>query len=281
MKKLSIIATLLLLIGIVGVLFTFNSENYQSKVLEEKVIDTNDFQHINMESNNGNITILPTDENRATVTLIGNDNSAQLITNVEEDTLQIKTNTKGAKLFSFGFPSKNASVEIYLPEKEYERIYATSKNGKITMQDIVASDIQLETNNGKHQVDKLQSETVSLQSNNGKIEANNIKANTVEIEIDNGKADLKQIEADLTATSSNGKISLETVHLNHSIDLRTNNGKIEVKTENKPDNVTFDLRTQNGKVTVFGEKNWDTKIGDGKHLIKLAAENGSISITHK
>ncbi len=281
MKKLSIIATLLLLIGIVGVLFTFNSENDQSKVLEEKVIDTNDFQHINIESNNGNITILPTNENTATVTLIGNDHSAQLITNVDEDTLQIKTNTKETKLFSFGFPSKKASVEIYLPEKEYKQIYATSKNGKITMQDIVASDVQLETNNGKHQVDKLQSETVSLRSNNGKIEANDIKANTVEVDIDNGKASLKQIEADVIATSSNGKISLETAYLNHSTDLQTDNGKIEIKTENKPDNVTFDLRTQNGKITVFGENNWDTKVGDGKHLIKLAAENGSISITNK
>ena len=281
MKKLSVIATLLLLIGIVGVLFTFNSESYQSKVLEEKVMDTNDFQYINIESNNGAITILPTKENTATVSLIGNDKSAQLTANVEEDTLQIKTKTKGIKLFSFGFPAKKASLEIYLPEKAYEQIHASSKNGKIVIQEIVASHVQLETNNGKLQVNQLQSETVNLQSNNGKIEANDIEANTVEVEIDNGKADLKQIEADVIATSSNGKISLETAYLNHSTDLQTDNGKIEIKTEKKPDNVTFDLQTQNGRITVFGEKTWDTKIGDGKHMIKLTAANGAISITNK
>lgn len=280
-KKLSLLATFLLIIGIVGVLFTFSNKNSEPQMLEEKTIDTNEFQHIKIMSNNGNVNIVPTKENNASITLYGNDTSSALTTNVEEDTLHIELKTNRKKLFSFDFFPNSLELTVYLPRETYEKIHATSSNGKITMQQLSATDIQLISQNGRISADQLQSDHMLLQTNNGKIEAAEMESQIIEVNSDNGRINLDDIEAEIMAETNNGKISLDATHVNHPINMHSDNGKIEMKTDNKPDNVIYDLKTKNGNITVFGEKDWDTKVGSGDYLLKLSTHHGNITITNE
>lgn len=277
-KRLSLLAALLLVIGVVGVLFTFNNEKREPKLLEEKTIQSNGFNQIMVATDNGDITILPTNENRAHITLYGKEASSAFTTKVEKDILHIEAKTTQKKLFSFDFYPQHLELTVYLPQEMYEKIYATSDNGKITMQALSGTDIQLRSINGRITVDQLQGDHLLLQTNNGLIEAEGVESNMMEVNTDNGRINLKEIAAEIIAETDNGKISLHTAHLDHSVTMHSDNGRIDITTDNKPNNIIYDLQTQNGNISVFGKKNWDTIVGNGDHVLKVSTANGNITI---
>lgn len=277
-KRLSIIGLVLFLVGIIGSIFTINTQFKQAEMLEEKVIGTNDFNNIDLYTNNAKITILPTDNSEPKVEVYGNYARYEMTADVKEDTLKVDVKTKRDKIFSFDLFSKNLSLTVYIPQKLYENINVQSNNGHIDIGDLEGSDINAETDNGKIHFDSVNGKTVRLETNNGSIDLQTIKADRIKAYTDNGKIEIEDIDGEIVGETNNGSISLRTDNLEQPIELQSNNGKIEIWTKNKPQNAILDLKTHNGKIRVFGESNWDTIIGNGDNLIKLTTENGRITI---
>lgn len=277
-KKLSLLALVLLIIGIIGSIFTVNTQMKDAEMLEE-VIETKDFNDIEIYTNNAKIHLVPTDNEEAKVELFGNRPKYELTEKVEGNTLHVNVKAKRNKLFSFDIFPKSLALTVYVPQKIYDTVQIKSNNGRIHVSDLESSEIQVKTNNGSTHLNNVQGEKVSLQTNNGRIEAGNVTAKFVKAEADNGRIDLEHIDGEIVGETNNGRISLLTDDLDRHVELQTDNGRINIQSKNKPTNAVLDLKTHNGKITVFGSSDWDTVIGNGDNVIKLTSHNGRITIS--
>jgi len=264
MKSKSIIITLFALLLVVAGLIMFNlrgnevfGENSDKKVIEES------FASIEVLTNNTAVEIVPTKSSVATVEYSGDTSKKSKYTfdvDVKGETLSVQFKERRRFFFSFGFPSFDLKLTVSIPEKQYESIQVKSGNGRI-------------------KVENIQADVVLLETENGQIRLRNVEASTVNVETDNGKVILEHVEGEIKGNSDNGRISLITNKLDWPIDLATDNGSIEIKTESEPTNATIDAETDNGKITIFGEQKNLATYGKGKNMIKLQTDNGRITVT--
>ncbi|WP_162800328.1 DUF4097 family beta strand repeat-containing protein [Oceanobacillus zhaokaii] len=259
MKKNTIIV-LIIAVVFVAVIMNFLPFGPKGKSEQEETINEV-FTKVDVETENVEIEILPTNSSVAEIRLEGNKNNKyKLVTKVEGNTLHIEVEDRLFRWFSFGFfNSSPAALKVFLPERGYDTIEAVTDNGKISASEMEAN-------------------VVNMEADNGKILLDNIKSASFNFEVDNGEVTLNDIEGEINGSSNNGRISFITETLDRPITLETDNGTIDIQTDERPTNATFDINVDNGKVTVFGESNYDTIIGNGDNLIELTADNGKITI---
>lgn len=262
MFKNKLVISLLLLIVIAGgITFMFKTMDVLAQNDDKKVlVEDSSFTNIEVSTNNGEVIIIPTKSSDATVEYSGASTKYNFEVDVKGDTLSVHLKQKRRFFFWFGFHSRDLKLIVNVPEKQYENIQVKSNNGFINVED-------------------LQAEMVLLETDNGKILLKKVVAKSVNVETDNGKVVLDHVEGKIKGTTDNGQISLITNKLDWPIDLATDNGSIEIKTESEPANATIDSESDNGKITIFGNETKRSTYGKGKHLIKLRTDNGSITVT--
>lgn len=257
-KKISILATILLLVGIIGVGFTIKSQFKPAQTLEKETVDAEEFTHIDLHAGNSKVILTPTNEDHATVELHGQNDDYTFAVAAEDNMLKVKLESK-QKLFNIDVFPQKLSIHVDLPEKVYESIQVTSDNGKIEMNEIGTEALFVETYNGVIQAKDIDTDTANVYTHNGVIT-------------------MEHVHGEVVGKTSNGVIKFITDHLDQSIELRTDNGKIDVQSDKKPTNAILDLQTGNGVIHYFGEKTWDNVIGDGDHTIRLTSGNGKITV---
>lgn len=260
-KVFIIVALVLLIVG--GIVLMFNIENQFENSAKKKVIDDQSFTSIEIMTTNAEVEIVPTEDAVTTVSYSGKTKKrSEFIfeTDIKEDTLVVQFKEKQRNFFNFGFSSLNFKLIVKVPEKQYDRIQAESDNGRIKAENIQTKELALETDNGA-------------------IELKMIDATAVKVKTNNGAIILDRVDGSIIGRTDNGRVSLVTNNLDRSIELIASNGRIEIQTEKEPANATIDVKTDNGKIDVFGYDNKHTKIGNGEHLIRLRTDNGRIAIT--
>lgn len=258
-KYIGISATIILLVGIIGSILTFPSAMKQAEEQKiEEVVKAQEIKNIQVDSNLTKIKILPTTNRDIRVVYkTKKDENDPLSIETDDSTLTIQTKNKVR--FPFRFFISVESLHIFIPEEDYHRLAVTNKNGTIDVQEISVRDLSLETNNGKTTIKGTSGRTIDVKTNNGVIQLTNVTG-------------------EVTGRTHNGMITLETEHLDRTIDLEAHNGKITIQTEKKPTNTTFDLSIGNGKIDVFGQSTWDDVVGSGDYLVKVSSNNGMITI---
>lgn len=278
-KKISIIALIILFIGIIGSIFTYSSTMNQTDwETEKKTFNPDKVQKIEIDNNNAKVEILSTNDENIKVEYRARNSDEQLAVKLNESTLSIQIKDS-KKWFNFGLFRATQSLKVLVPEKDYEQLTVMNNNGSIHLKMLTAKKINLLTDNGKVGIEDVEGSLVHASSNNGQIEIKNVLANQVEVKTKNGRVMLENIEGDISSQSNNGAITFKTIDLNQSLDFETDNGKITIQTEQEPTNAVLDLRADNGKIDVFEQSKWASIIGDGDHLIKLVTKNGGITIT--
>lgn len=277
-KVFIIIASLLIVIGIVGSILTFPETLANEQTTKEEIVDSEGIKRINVNTSNSKIQVVPTADDSIKVELQSNNSKEEVTTVIEDSTLSIKVKNKHWEFITINIFIKTSSLIIHLPEQQYEALQIKSDNGDISIENMQITDINAKTSNGKINLHGITANSLVVNSNNGRIELSEIEANTTEFKADNGKIILNHIQGDISGKSHNGSITLNTATLDNAIDFHTSNGKINIFTETKPTNVTFDLKTDFGKIRVFEKSDWNTIIGSGEHLIKLRTDNGGITI---
>lgn len=278
LKKLVMVASVLLIIGIVGSLFNFKTLYSDKEMKEEKIIDTV-FDTINISVDSAKIELIPTNEKNAILEYRTNYSDYNFSSEVKNSTLEVHVDMNQKKLFRFDFFSKGSALKLYIPKKQYESLQIESDNGRIMIEGIDVKTADIRTDNGRIEINNMASDNLTANSNNGRINLANVDASTVTTKSSNGKIVLNHVTGTLSSKTNNGSISLITEDLERSIDFKTDNGKIEIQTEKEPTNVIFDLKTDNGSIDVFNQSDWDTVIGNGDNTIKLETDNGKIIIT--
>ncbi|OZU89592.1 hypothetical protein CIL03_00120 [Virgibacillus indicus] len=259
-KKIAMFAAILIVLGVIGSVITFNFKEPTS-VTQAEEIDKTDITAIEILSNNERVEIIPSNEQTIKVELSGKSNDKKDKFQVEEkgNTLSIETESRDFKLFDFDFFTKSLTLTVALPEKVYESLKVEIDNGSLEAEDLNITDINAATENGR-------------------IALKNIGADTVQVNSSNGKIELDHVKGEITGKTNNGKISLVTESLDRALELDTDNGAINIQTEKEPTNAIFDVRVDNGSIKIFGNSNWDTVVGDGDNIIKLTTNNGSIRV---
>jgi len=258
MKKTLVVGIILVVIVVVS-LVSFLPFGSNGKAKELDI--TEDFNQIEIKTENAEVEIVPSDRDTTIVELTGNKNNKyKLVANVEEDSLNIKVKDRLFSWFSINlFNWSPPSLKVYVPKKSYDSLNIVTDNGKVEAKELQANEVFAETDNGRITLKHIQSSAITT-------------------EADNGKISLENVEGLISAKSNNGHISLITDSLDRSMQMETDNGSIDIQTQAEPTNVTFDLNVNNGKISVFGDSDYDTVIGKGDNLIKLTTDNGKITV---
>ncbi|WP_110926543.1 DUF4097 family beta strand repeat-containing protein [Bacillus massiliglaciei] len=260
-KKLSILAGIFIIVGVIGSLLTVRSHG-TSPISEEKTVASKYVSNIQAATDNARVHIKPAADDQIRVTLDGKSSSnikRELTTDVKDSTLLITFKEQQLSWFNFHFVDLFFDITIYLPEKQYHSIAVTSDNGYISAE-------QLNT-------DKIQAE-----ADNGRIELKQVMAKEVAVQSDNGRISLDHVEGKIKGRTNNGRLSLITEKLDRNIQLESDNGKIQIETEKEPTNVRFDVSTDNGSIDILHKYQGSTVIGKGENLIRLKTNNGRIEI---
>lgn len=279
------------------ILPSYPIETVQSETRE--VINLSEpYTNIRVNVQHGSLIVKPSDTDETTVELTGKNDKLRLTADVIGQTLTI--NLKDVRRFfsfSFSFNFTPITLTVYVPKKLYETIEfytdngrimaekllgktfkAESDNGRIQLQAIAATTLSGETDNGRIEMTNIQADNVRAKTDNGRIEMNHVDAQKVTAESDNGRIEMADIAGALYGKTDNGRITLKTIGLDRSIDFSTDNGSIVIETEKEPTNVTILAKTSHGRIDVLGERNSRTVIGSGVNTIKLASDNGRITV---
>ncbi|HLR02215.1 MAG TPA: DUF4097 family beta strand repeat-containing protein [Virgibacillus sp.] len=262
-KLILSLATVLVIVGVVGGLFTFDVD--EMSVSKQKSFASEDIDWIDVNSSNMKVNVVSSESEDLTVELNGTESSRShhdFAWDVDDRTLRIDVKDKNWHLFDFDSFLNSVTFTIAIPDEQFERLHVNSDNGYITVKGVEMNEM-------------------SLEADNGKIEGEDLKTSNFHVQASNGKLDLTNIDGNVTAKTNNGKINMRTHHLEKSIDLETNNGTITIHSEQEPENVTFLTSVNNGKVDLFGGKYNDSEVvGNGDHVVKLTANNGKIKVAH-
>ncbi len=300
-KRIAVIGIILLGVGVIGTVLTFNSNGKQEIVKETKTIEAENIKDIKIDTDNAKVEIVSTDESKITLEQSGikkNMDKGNLKVDIAGEKLVIQLKDKQFKFFSFNFFDKLSIIKVYVPKRVYQSLEIMSNNGRIEVADINAKKVKLDTDNGRIDLDNIKGSLLTVKSDNGRIEANKIDVTVFKGYTSNGRIDLKQVQASETnletdngkillndvtgaiiAKTDNGAISLLSDDLNSPIELESDNGSITIETKNKPKNALFDAKTDNGRIDILGGDGRNTTFGNGDNLIKLTTDNGRITVT--
>jgi DUF4097 and DUF4098 domain-containing protein YvlB len=261
-KKLSIIALSLLLVGVVGGLFTFSQAINKETKIEKKSI-SDEVTDVDVIAQNATVEIIPTTGTDTNIELESKEVKASklnLSANVEGKKLTVTLKEKRSfSIFSIGFHIQSLHLKVYVPKKSYKSFVVKSDNGKVEMAEL---DIK----------------SLNVESQNGQIELKDIISEKVEVNSANGNVDLNNVEGKLIGSSKNGKISLITKDLDRNIQLESRNANIMIKTDKEPTNTTLDVHSNNGGIDILNKYKGNVVIGKGENIVKLESKNGKIEI---
>ena len=135
-KKLSVLAGILILIGVIGSLLTYRAIDPEP-ISKEKVINSNQVSKVNINTDNTRVHVYPIKGDNIKVTLKG-----ETSPNIKETSLLtlkfnpfISYNEQQRSWVNFDIVSvlKPLSINVYLPEKQYNSLGISSNNGYVSV----------------------------------------------------------------------------------------------------------------------------------------------------
>ena len=278
-KGLTFLGIILVVVGLIGIVTTYNHE--QETVSDIREIPELEINHVDIHSENVKVEIITADNEPPRVELSGTNSKGskyKFNLDVSDGTLSVELKERMSKLYSFDFRATGLNLKVYLPEKEYESLKVMNGNGKVTMNNLHAKDINAKISNGYMDISNIKSPQLTVEADNGRLNIAHVEAEAVHSKTDNGKITMKDVSGNIIGKTNNGIISLITHDLERGLELETDNGIINIETDEKPKNVRFEVNVDNGKVNILDEFKGSTVIGNGDNLIKLTAHNGSINV---
>ena len=263
-KKASLLALCLIVIGIVGSIVTFSSGNKSSVVNETKKIQVAEIHDLTIKAETTDIEIMENkDGDEVIIELVGKTNKIEQLdfsVNVKDSTLFIDVaEDKPIQLFNINFKSPDLTLNVYLPTKTFNRI---DING-------VSSDVYIENMNAS---------TLKLETVSGDIEGEASKSDQTNIKTVSGDLEIQEIIGELTIQTTSGDIDLSNFELLEPIDIKTVSGDIHISTLNEPNNVLYNVKSVSGDINLFDQFSSNAKIGTGALSIKLETVSGDIAI---
>lgn len=140
------------------------------------------------------------------------------------------------------------SLEVFIPSKEFEKIFLLTSNGRIEAYEVNSKELILDTNNGSVKIQDISSNRIIACSNNGSITTDDIASKRIELNTSNANINVQDTSCeDITATTKNGKISVMDVQ-SKKMALTSSNASIKVEDSTASSILT---KTSNGNIKVY------------------------------
>lgn len=300
-KKLSLTALALLVIGIIGSVITYASPNDpKNKIvipISNQALSTID---INIDSTD--IELIPVDDPaQARVELVGTEAKKlkeKFTVEQTDNKLAIQLRYKIRKWTQFGWVDQ-LKVKVYLPEKKYELITIKGEAADLFMNKVQAKDIHVTLKAGDVIGKELTPESLSIKNDVGDIRLDKINGNvsaqlsagdiavsdsaisTLQIKTTTGDIHVKNVAGEITSSSSQGDIHINNEKIEHPISIKSKVGDIIVEAKKYPKNAQFEATSHVGDVIILGKKQQIINNSNPGILIQLETKTGDILVREK
>lgn len=266
-KKFIIAAIILLLIGAIGMGLTYKSANEIVTVNETQTIDYDDINSITINSSFSDIEIIGTDEQMDdNITLVGKstkNNKPSLNIKVDKNKKHIKIDTEQGSFnnnwfnFNFNFSKKQVVLKVYVPEQLANTLKLDTVSGDMTIKNVEANLLNIDTVSGDVKGDLLQFKESEIDSVSGNVNFN-------------------QMSGAVRADTTSGDVILAMKELNHTLEIDTTSGNVNVMTEKEPQNTKFTIETISGVLNLFDKYSNQSSVGDGSVQVDIETISGDI-----
>lgn len=257
------------------------------------------FQNVLIHVQNAHVNVVPSVDGYAYATLedeTGNGVTMDIINNTLEVRIESERRFGLSDLFSW-FGSKTPVLHVELPRHAYESIRLRNRHGSSELRDITTTSLEVDSENGRINASDIRSahstlhssngnvclckgtgQDVDVQTSNGRVEVKDSSFKRLVLQSSNGRLDIASVEGAIEAKSSNGRIDCVIEALNHPLQLKTTNGKIELRVKREPIDAVIRAKTRNGKIDIYGDRSNERTFGNGSLEVKLTSTNGSITV---
>lgn len=282
-KKYALIIALAMMISsaaIFFIAFAISGFNF-NKLSSEKIITQNfeikeQFQKISVSSNEYDLKILRSDAEQCRVVYTGREKQS-LLCNVKnaELVIDLKNTRKWYEGIGLSFPidvgQSNTGLWVYLPEKEYDALFASSYSGSIDIDSsFTFGEANIDAMSGNIKASGITAEKLDIQTYSGKIDISEISASDkINIGTTSGAINAENVNANNAAVDSySGKISLENFIAKGSLSVETQSGNVvlngsansvavntysgRINLENSIAETSLSVETQSGNVVLNG-----------------------------
>ena len=302
-KKLSLVALLLFLIGGIGSAVTYGSMNKEVAINDKRQIVNENITsiHIDVDSTDVEFISVPSmDEARVELVGTGVENTINDFSVKEEgQTLSITLQPENKKWFNFNFYAPTLKLKIFAPEKMYKNVKVKGFSSDVLVQNLQSKTIDLSTDSGDVKVKNITSEKMTIKTFSGDVYMEHVQGvietvtesgdlNVLDAPVKSfdaitfsGMIKLEKVKGTLTTKTDSGDVFISTSEITHAIYGKTFSGDIKIESEKEPTDVKFDVSTFSGDVNLFDKYQSNAKIGKGTVLIQLETDSGDITATNK
>ncbi|MBH5320765.1 DUF4097 family beta strand repeat protein [Paenibacillus sp. GSMTC-2017] len=311
MKKRSKLGTLLVIIGIIGLVYVyFNDGNspldgmksfFTSEINDQQTADISKISNVNIKSDILDVQVVHGNQSEAVITVQGLASKSitsnlNLTVNPKGDTLEI--NLKGKDKSFFGFDWNNVRMTVELPEKDWNILTVATENGDIKIDQLVFNDVNLQSDYGDINTDQftaLTSLTANVNSGDlhfykltgknvdlkvdGDVYFKEFKVDQIDFDVDRGDVAFIDGISQIHGVVGKGDITIKTDDLLQDTEVETDDGDIYIQLKNKPSSLAVKMITGSGD-THIGKDGFIYEEGSaGSKELKGAFGDGHIKLS--
>lgn len=265
-KKLIIVTAVLLLLSALGSCMITGTARFAfmgfGKPKEtSKTYDLKDsFNAISVDTDTGNITILPAKDGKAKVVRTGNSQHAFTLKTSSKH-LTISDKDKRLWPFRIGTYSGKSEITIYLPKSAYQTLQIKSDTGSADLRPGGSfENMEVKTDTGSINISSLNA------------------AGDVKVKTATGRITLTDVMAeDLTVKSATGSITLQHVIATDEMEIKSDTGSVNLE---RCDGPKIEIKTDTGSIkgTFLTGKIFDAKSDTGRVNVPPSTPGGSCKI---
>lgn len=191
--------------AVIGGFFCYNTDlhKYHKTADFNNTFSASDVKNINIDGSVGNFTIVKTTDKE--ISVIAKNVPEKYTAEVKNDTLSISTSNPKSFWLQVPFLTYTTpKVEIYLPEKEYEKLFLKSGGGDVEISDLTFKDATFESGAGDKNIHDFTCDKIALKSGAGDSELNNIKCKSMTVNKGAGDMNADGINCDGILTLKTG-----------------------------------------------------------------------------
>ncbi|WP_430602446.1 hypothetical protein IGJ02_002816 [Enterococcus sp. DIV0724b] len=168
--------------------------------------------------------------------------------------------------------------DINLSDSNSEKLTIETTNGNLNVHtDVRTDDASFKTTNGEIQLNDFAASTWSAASTSGDIYINSVKG-IATIETTNGEIQATDLKGEVKVKSTNGDFSLYGTEIPQKLLVESQQGSIDLHTEEILYDVMIKTKTKLGDSTIFGKERTSYKRGKGTKALTLETNSGDISV---
>lgn len=263
-----IMATLLIVVGVIGVILTGKTFFDREEVEDEVSLSSDHFEHIVVDGDMGNVKVIPSTSDNIEISWKGslyNARSTDELVSIEENNTELKVNIGKKRFFNFSFFNLNfrnkLQVYLYLPDKQFNSLV-------------------VKNNVGNTEVNGIRVENLTTETDVSNLTIENVSANSIVAETDVGNLTLNDVQGKIYAKSDVGNIMININEIQDDMEITSNVGKVGLTVPEVPNNVTFNADSSVGNVRVFGERgSYINK--NAEYVVSMTTDVGNIRVDEK